>query len=81
MPSYFFTFGSNHLDNQNHSLGNSYVVITASTESDARDIIMAARGPLWAFSYPSAEAAGVSRFNLKEVSLNQVTLYGGNHGN
>lgn len=74
MKDYFFTFGSNHRTSRGTSLGNCYVVIKAPNEGAARDIMFDTRGDEWAFSYPSAEAAGVDRFYLNKVSLDEVRL-------
>jgi hypothetical protein len=42
-------------------------VVTANTRQEARDIMFERFGNKWAFQYDSAEAAGVEKWNLKEV--------------
>lgn len=72
--AHYFTFGSNHETASGFSLGNCFVKIDLDCEIAARNVMFKARGAKWAFSYPSAEAAGVDRFNLREVTIEQVTL-------
>ena len=59
--AHYFTFGFG----QKHQ--NGYVIIYADDPAEARDKMMEAYGPFWAFQYDSAEAAGVERFNLQLV--------------
>lgn len=61
MNQYFFTFGSGQVPGINW-----YAIVHANTENEARAKMLARLGSnRWAFVYPSAEAAGVYRYNLK----------------
>ena len=57
---WYFTFGGAH------AFPNGFVKIHG-TYGEARDQMVQWFGDKWAFQYPSAEEAGVERFNLKEV--------------
>lgn len=57
---YYFTFGCG----QAHP--NGYVKIRGTFNS-ARDVMFDRFGPKWSMQYDSAQAAGVERWNLKEV--------------
>lgn len=57
---WFFTFGSGHAH------PNGYVKIHG-TFGEARDAMFARFGPKWCMQYGSADEAGVSRWNLREV--------------
>lgn len=70
----YFTFGTNHIKKNGESLGMSYCTVEAPSEAEARELMWSARGNRWAFSYPTPELAGVDRFNLKHVSLNEISL-------
>ena len=59
---YYFTFGCG-IDNPHR---NGYHIIDAESELAAREV-MNSRFDRWAFSYDSAEAAGVEEYNLHEV--------------
>lgn len=73
--NFYFTFGMNHEDAKGNSLFHSYVCIKAEDENKARDLMFAARGPSYAFSYTEAmKAEAIDRFKLKEVSLEDVTI-------
>jgi hypothetical protein len=61
MPKYYFTFGFS----QPHEGG--YHVIEAEDSAKAREEMFRKFGEKWAFQYDSAEAAGVERWNLREV--------------
>lgn len=74
MKDFYFTFGSNHLDKKGKSLGNSYVIIEAGSELDARLEMYKFRTDKYCTSYSSAEAAGVERFNLTEASKWDVRI-------
>lgn len=75
--SYYFTFGSNHVASNGMSLGNRFCVIIAENENEARSLMEEARGPKYCTSYSEADGArgaGVERFGLREVSLNDIYL-------
>lgn len=77
MEHFYFTFGSNHTrvtDEGEASLGACYCVVPASSEDEAREIMASARGPAWAFVYDCPEKAGVLRFGLEQVMLDDVRL-------
>ena len=66
MNKYYFTFGYGH----NPGIGY-YTIIEAEDEGIARELMTELypgdpnpKCGRWAFCYPSAEAAGVDRFNL-----------------
>lgn len=61
MQEFIFTFGCGQ------PLKNCYVAITAEDRGAARVKMFEMYGPKWAMEYDSREAAGVYRFNLKEV--------------
>ena len=73
MPKFYFTFGTNHLNKNFMSLGNCLVEIEAETETQARDMMFAARGDKWAFSYPE-EHKHKAIFDLIPQTLEQVTI-------
>lgn len=73
MSTYIFTFGTNHVTADGMSLGNFYVEIDG-TYGEARQKLVEARGPKWAFQYNNKDEAGVDRFNLMKVSLDMVAL-------
>lgn len=51
MKTFYFTFGTNHLDHKNNSLGRYYTSIQAFDENQARDIMIAYRGIKWSMVY------------------------------
>lgn len=59
---YYFTF------TQGSELKNHYIVFH-DTFSGARDRMVAIFGSNWAFQYSSREAAGVDRYNLKQLII------------
>lgn len=61
LKKYYFTFGFC----QKHE--NCYTVIEGEDELDARLKMCDKFGTQWSFQYDSAEAAGVKKFNLKEI--------------
>lgn len=71
---YYFTFGSNHLDDDGNSLRQCFVKVEGKDCHEARAKMVEARGDKWAFYYESAGRAGVERFGLQERSLEGVTL-------
>lgn len=75
MPKFYLTFGMNHLDKDGKSLFHNYVVIEAANENAARDMMDEARGSKWAFVYTEEmRQQAIDRFNLKQLSLSDVTL-------
>lgn len=61
MKKWYFTFGFG----QPHE--NCYHVIEAENSNEARNKMFERFGKKWSFQYDSAEAAGVERFNLREI--------------
>ncbi len=59
--SWYFTFGYG----QNH--GPRGYAVFWGTYSSARAEMVRRYGSKWAFQYPSAETAGVEKYNLKEI--------------
>ena len=59
---YIFTFGYGH----NPGIGY-YCIIPAESESVARHIMDSHYNSKWAFCYTSKDAAGVSKYGLKQV--------------
>lgn len=75
MGKYYFTFGANHLNKDMMSLGNCFVEVEAETESQARDMMFAARGCKWAFCYlPEHKMKAIDRFNLVQQTLEQIAI-------
>lgn len=74
MNEYIFTFGMNQTDKNGCSLGNCYAVILSDSENRAKFAMFDIRGSSWSFVYTSKESAGVERFNLKEVSLEDIRI-------
>ena len=75
MPKYYFTFGANHLNKDLMSLGNCYVEVEAENEEQARDMMFAARGDKWAFSYlEEYKWKAIDSFNLIPQTLEQVMI-------
>ena len=58
---FIFTFGVNH------PLGKCYVVVGVTDSTEARELMFRTYGSRWAFQYESREAAGVERYDLREV--------------
>jgi len=74
LNKYYFTFGCGHLDSNGNSLGNSYCIIYAATSEEAREHMRSARGDKYCTNYMSAQQAGVDRFELTQVHLEDVIL-------
>lgn len=75
MARFYFTFGYNHVDKHDVSLGNCFVCIDALTEGQARDIMVHTRGIKWAFSYPeSMKAECIDKYGCIERSLCSVAI-------
>ena len=74
MKTYYFTYGSNHMDAKGQTLGKSFTPITAYSPETARTEITRARGDKWAFIYYSPEEAGIDTFHLHFRSLESVTI-------
>ena len=64
MNKYYFTFGCG-IDNLHR---HCYHVIEAEDREKARKTMFDRFGAKWAFQYDSAEAAGVSKWNLTEIN-------------
>ena len=62
MKKYYFTFGHG----QSPGFGY-YLIIEAEDPDSAREKMHKRWGVKWSMVYASAEAAGVERWNLKEV--------------
>lgn len=79
---WYFTFGSNHLDEQGNSLGGCFVPVLVPDEEladdggwlYARQKMLAARDDQFCTQYPSAEEAGRDKWALTERTLGSVTL-------
>lgn len=66
---WIFTFGYDHVHPIDGSpLRDKYVVIYG-TSSVAREEMMCMFGQKWSHQYPTEQAAGVVRFNLKQLDL------------
>lgn len=69
---WIFTFGFAHEHPVTHeSLAQCYLVIEAPEEV-ARDRVWKVFGAQWSMQYPSEEAAGVERFNLRRIELPEL---------
>lgn len=67
VDTWYITFGFGHVHPfTKESLANCYVVLTGS-EVDVRTKMIERFGQRWAFVYDSADAAGVERYNLREI--------------
>ena len=75
MSKFIFTFGGNHVDKNDQSLGNCFVEVVTKDERSARDAIFKVRGNRWSMVYGTEEEAGVARFELKRKTLADVTLF------
>ena len=67
---WYFTFGFAHHANSGESLAHRYVHIHG-TFDEAREEMMRRFGHNWGFQYPSAEAAGVGEFGLREFTTTE----------
>ena len=75
MPKFYFTFGANHLNKDFMSLGNCFVEVEAETETQARNMMFAARGGKWAFCYlEEHKQKAIDRFDLVPQTLEKVTI-------
>ncbi len=63
--NWFFTFG------MDHGYANCYIKIKGTIIS-SRNTMQRLFGSKWAFQYPSEEAAGVKKWNLKEININDI---------
>lgn len=64
---WFFTFGFGHVHPvTGESLANCYTTIMGDVNT-TRALMAEKFGNKWAFQYPSREAAGVEKYNLKYV--------------
>lgn len=77
---WFVTFGQKY-NHENHSLktvppitGDSYMIITASSEQDARQSIIDLVGTQWAFIYPISDLERqLEKYDLFEVKMPEET--------
>lgn len=74
MPSFYFTFGTNHKDNLGNSLGNSYAVIQSDDYHTARAEMFEMRGDKWAFCYTSHSEVGIDAYNLQRANLLRLKI-------
>lgn len=74
LSPFYFTFGAAHVDKNNNPLFNSYCIIYADNENNARLIMHQLRGEKWATSYTNPVSARVDFFNLHQVSIESITL-------
>lgn len=58
---WYFTFGFGQTNE------GCYYVVKNATEEEATKRMFAVFGNQWSMQYPSAEAAGVSQYNLREI--------------
>lgn len=68
-----FTFGSNHRTAEGKSLGMKACMIEGDYHT-ARNKMVKARWDLWAFQYDSCDEAGVARFGLDLMEIDEVAL-------
>lgn len=67
---WIFTFGFAHVHPETgESLANCYVVIPDLDVNESRELMNERFGNKWAFQYPSRKAAGVEKWNLREILL------------
>lgn len=71
---FYFTFGYNHVDRRNLSLGNMCAEVEAASYGEAREMMFDARGDKWSFQYSTAEEAGVTLYGLRVVTLEDVRI-------
>lgn len=74
LNKYYFTFGCGHLDSEGRSLGQSYCIIYAANSEDAREHMRSVRGDKYCTNYMSSKQAGVDRFELTQVFLEDIVL-------
>lgn len=74
MPAFYFTFGSGHINGDGTPLGNRYYPVEAPTWEDGRQLMWHARGSRWSFQYESADKAGVAKWQLAPIDLNDLSL-------
>lgn len=72
--AHYFTFGTDHVGRDLHSLGNSYARIEARNADEARVIMALLRGRKWSHQYDSAEKAGVDEFRLMPCPMENLFL-------
>ncbi len=63
---YYFTFGSDHLSGRGF---RRYVVVYASTSTEARQRVYEKYGTGWAFQYIDPESAGIKQHDMIEVDF------------
>lgn len=64
---WIFTFGFGQVLPDGSSGACKFTRIRAETRDEARELMNATWGRMWAFQYDSEEAAGVERYGLTEV--------------
>jgi hypothetical protein len=68
MSEWIFTFGFLHVHPETgERLWNKYIRIVASDSEAARAEMFRRFGDEWAFQYDSEDAAGVTKYRLKEI--------------
>lgn len=82
LRTWYFTYGSNHVDASGESLGSSFTPITVEGHdlrddggfNAAREKMAAARAERWSMQYEDEEKAGITKWGLAERSLESVAL-------
>lgn len=74
MPNFIFTYGNGHATRAGNSLAYRFTRISAPTEDEARAKMIEKRGLVWATSYQSEADAGVDRWHLTEISLEDAAI-------
>jgi len=72
MRKFYFTFGSGHVLADGTPLKDRYCEVEAHSEIEARATIEMKRGDKWAFCYATKESAGVNRWNLRPIQLEEL---------
>ena len=73
MSEFIFTFGANHRHPvTGESLGRRFVAIEAPTHEAATAQMNSVFGEAWSLAYSSRESAGVERFGLVRLDLEEV---------
>ena len=72
LKKWFFSFGQGHVSPSGYPLRNVVAEIEAESYMDAREKMFSFAGGKWAFQYDSKEEAGVYRFNLKVMTLEEL---------
>jgi len=72
LKKWFFSFGQGHVSPSGYPLHNVVAEIEAGSYMDAREKMFSFAGEKWAFQYGSKEEAGVDRFNLRVLTLEEL---------